>query len=139
MTRPALAPRTRQVANNLTSLRLALQLLERRTELSTPQRRLVKTALQASDVLTTALLEEQGLVGASAPLAAPRAPRRESTRVRGRSPLGLLWRLAWPLGRRVVLGAAHQAFSPSLTGTRARGWGRILPFDPAEKRRDGAR
>ena len=50
--------RQRRALNRLTVLRLALQLLERKTELSDRQRDLVQMAIGAADELTTDLLDQ---------------------------------------------------------------------------------
>ena len=55
--RNTLAPRDRRLANRLTTIRLALQMLDRKTELSAHQRGLVRAALEAADGLTAELLE----------------------------------------------------------------------------------
>ena len=57
--RDKLAPRDRRVANRLTTIVLALQMLDRKTELSTDQPGLVTVALEAADALTTELLQQQ--------------------------------------------------------------------------------
>ena len=50
--------RQRRSLNRLTVLKLGLQLLERKTELSDRQRDLVRKALGAADGLTTDLLDQ---------------------------------------------------------------------------------
>lgn len=56
--RDTLAPRDRRLANRLTTIKLALQMLDRKTELSAYQRDLVRSALEATDGLTVELLEQ---------------------------------------------------------------------------------
>jgi hypothetical protein len=51
-----LASEERQLCNRLTAVKLALQILERKTPLSDPQRRLVQRALDGLDGLATTLL-----------------------------------------------------------------------------------
>jgi hypothetical protein len=55
--RDSLTPRERRLYNYLTIIKLANQILERRTELSPYQRQLVKTALAATENLTLELIE----------------------------------------------------------------------------------
>ena len=50
--------RHRRLMNHVTAIKLALQMLERKTELSSEQRRLANTALAAADALTADLLDQ---------------------------------------------------------------------------------
>src|SRR3712207_1842794 len=52
-----LAPRDRRLTNRLTTLQLALQMLERKTDLSAFQRSLVRAALEATGDITLDLLQ----------------------------------------------------------------------------------
>ena len=66
--------RERRLLNRVTVIKLALQLLDRRTELSEQQRGLVRAALAAADGLTADLVEGW------------RAERAPAAEERGRSP-----------------------------------------------------
>jgi hypothetical protein len=72
----------RRVFNRLTSVKLALQMLERMTELSAFQRRLVETAIEAIDALVVELLT--GVQGR-------RTWERSPARRRETSALGRIW------------------------------------------------
>ena len=57
--RDKLTARDRRLANRLTTLTLALQMLDRKTELSAHQRGLVRAAHEAADDVTAELLARQ--------------------------------------------------------------------------------
>ena len=66
--RDTLTARDRFLGNRLTTLTLALHMLDRRTELSAHQRGLVRAALEAADDVTAELLARQaGWAGATGP------------------------------------------------------------------------
>ena len=108
----------RQIRTRLTTLKLALQLLDRRGALPEDRRVLVRTALEATDALA-ATVEGLSTAGTAVPAGGERLRAQRASR--GRSPLGLIWRLAWPLGRRMVLGLARPMLAASVVGLRARG------------------
>ena len=74
----------RRALNHLTAIKLALQVLERRAELTADQRRLVATALGASDGLAAELLAGLRCSG----------PRRARLRRARASPWTVSWRRA---------------------------------------------
>ena len=90
----------RRVTNRLTTLKLALQMLERKTELSDVQRGIVRAAAEALDGLIGELLG-QWRTGRNG--AAETAPRRHAAR-------------AGPRGARAVL---RRASVPGLAATAA--------------------
>ena len=83
----------RRIANRLTTLKLALQSLERKTELSQVQRRLVRAAAEALDGLIDELLGEwrAGRISAAAP-----APLRRTERAGRRDGWAVLRRVSVP-------------------------------------------
>ena len=95
----------RRIANRLTTLRLALQMLERKTELSQVQRRLVRAAAEALDGLIDELLGEwrAGRTSAAAP-----APLRRAEHAGRRDEWAVLRRVSVPghAGATVLLLAA---------------------------------
>jgi hypothetical protein len=109
----------RELWNSLTVLKLSLQVLERRTELSTRQQELVSSALTAADRLTTLPLTTARPVMADGRLSGA-SPQRSARNAARASLPRLLWRYAWPFGKRAVAGATRLVFAPRLAGLRAR-------------------
>ena len=103
------SPQRRRAANRLTVIKLALQLLERRTAPPEADRRLLHTALSATDELGREALLIQNV---PAPERIPaRHPGRGSWRRR-------LLRLAWSSGRRTLLGFGGRVLGGSAIGIK---------------------
>ena len=114
----------RRLCNRLTCIRLALQILDRRTELSDYQHRLSRTAIDAADSLTADLLEQREWLGLlRQPDYAQHAVGSGSwaSRARWSGKRGLIWGLLVPLGWRALTGLGRQVLRPRMVGMRAPG------------------
>lgn len=110
--------------NRLTSIKLAIQMLERKTELSNYQRKLARTAIASTDELTVDLFEErQRLRSLEQAVPSQQARRFIPWRpMATRSAIAsLVWGLVAPLGWRTLTGLARQVLRPRMVGTRAPG------------------
>lgn len=88
--RSYLAPRDRRLANRLTTLKLALQILDRKTVLTPLQRAMVNQALEATEDLVADFVHAP----ASAPTPAPAVPAptaADLSPTAGRSRRGPRW------------------------------------------------
>jgi hypothetical protein len=137
----SIRPSDRRLSNDLTALKLALQVLQRKTELSGQQQDLVGTAIDVADDLAVALapqsrnMPNQGRPGRSA------QPRRRGLQGRIHTMLSLpamLWRQTWSLSWRMLRGVARPMLAPATIGLRAYD-GRRASSSPAVLRHSTAR
>ena len=114
----------RRLYNRLTSIKLAIEILERKTELSDYQHKLARTAIESTDRLTADLLQERRrLLSAEQPPHPQQVRRFISWRpMATRSAMaGFAWGLLLRLGRRALIGLGRQFLRPQTVGIRAPG------------------